>query len=370
MQNVRLSKAQSDNTGNPSYYTGPDYIGPLVMKQHALRLTKFSSQKTDEWDKSSKTASTYHSNFQSVDNKSEFSAQIAADTDIDFNELVQQQRELLELQNNVQKSLLMIQKKLKDSQKLDKKKGKQAGCNKRPSYGSIPTTLHQKPDLYRTSSVILNPANNKTPERQGEFPIKPLTKSKSGIGLSEYKDRSQNSKSFIGRSSAFVDYSEVINDCGTNFTRVVITPNKADVGNTSMSQIHNSMRRSRGMRSNLSSTKDAKSISYTPKKIFKVNESQPQSNNTSAYINFHPTANKRSHTPLAYRKPKPASNKQYGGSSNKSSAAKPKIENTSGIVYENLRLRLHKASRGVTLKHLSNLCNRSTPEIRHVMLSF
>lgn len=138
-----------------------------------------------------------------------------------------------------------------------------------------------------------------------------------------------------------------------------------------MGQIHNSMRRSRGMRSNLSNTKDAKSISYTPKKVFKVNDSQPQGkNNASAYISFHPTNNKRSHTPLAYRKPKPANNKQYGGSSNKSSAVKQKTDSTSGIVHENLRLRLHKASRGVTLKHLSNLCTRSTPEIRHVMLSF
>jgi hypothetical protein len=166
MQNVRLSKAQSSNTETPSYYNGSDYCGPLAMKQHALRLTKFASQKTDDWDKSSKSASTYFSNFQSVDNKSELSTQVAADTELDFNGLIQQQRELLELQNNVQKSLMMIQKKLKDSKNLDKKKGKQPSCNKRPSYGSIPSTLNQKPDLNRTSSAILNSTYNKTPERK------------------------------------------------------------------------------------------------------------------------------------------------------------------------------------------------------------
>lgn len=54
-------------------------------------------------------------------------------------------------------------------------------------------------------------SSTKTPEKVDKQPIQTLNKSKSGIGMSDYKTRVAG-KSNIAKQPGFVDYSEIIND--------------------------------------------------------------------------------------------------------------------------------------------------------------
>lgn len=144
------------------------------------------------------------------------------------------------------------------------------------------------------------------------------------------------------------------------------------------------------MRKINSNSKDVKAIPYTPDKSFveKMIQNKSVALNKS-YINYHPQNPKRSNTPLLYNKinslkctnnkqnqqPKledPSANNRWETEVpiQKEPINKTIEDSTSYIVNENLRLSLYKSSRAVTLKHLNNLCNRSTPEIRQVMRLF
>lgn len=189
------------------------------MKQHATRLQKFASTRTDEWDKSSKTAVTYYtSNIPVTDGTSDFESTQLVEEPEEIDYLVKQQQELLELQSNVQKSLQMIQNKLKQSKVNHKRKQKSEYTQKASVFQN----------LSRANSTMLTEMKSKTPDKQEDCSFSKLNKCKSGARLSECKNMSKNHQSFIGLNPAYVDYSEVINDCESNFTRVVITPNKQD----------------------------------------------------------------------------------------------------------------------------------------------
>ena len=131
-------------------------------------------------------------------------------------------------------------------------------------------------------------------------------------------------------------------------------------------------------------------IPYTPDKSFieKMVQNNSEMLNTS-YINYHHQNSKRSHTPSLYKKIKTLkwSNIKQKQTSNaidfstnnrwetemavhKEQNSKIQEDSTTYIVNENLRLSLYKSSRAVTMKHLINLWNRSTPEIRQVMRLF
>lgn len=129
----------------------------------------------------------------------------------------------------------------------------------------------------------------------------------------------------------------------------IATPNKS-CANLKNRDDAKSSRRSRGMRSGNSVCEESKNSSYTPNKI--SGYANGRSESTNAYTTQR--RSKRSHTPMTYGQKKVTAKKR-------SSFIEPKEEprevsnNTSYIVNENLRLRLHKSSRAVTMKHLSNL---------------
>lgn len=106
-------------------------------------------------------------------------------------------------------------------------------------------------------------------------------------------------------------------------------------------------------RRNTRNFREGNSTTHTPYK---------QTQSTIAKSTQNLGSNKRSHTPLLYRKPKL--------SSTKTGVKKASQQSTNFIVNENHRLKLHKASRSVTMKHLTNLCTQSTPEIRQIMQIF
>ena len=115
MKDVRFS----DNEANIDIYIPnseqTDYDEPFAIKQHASRLKKLTWNELDEGNQSENTTSTYYSNLKILDDVSNEDTHPIDDVEIDVDDLIAQQKELLELQNNVQKSLQIIQNKLSES---------------------------------------------------------------------------------------------------------------------------------------------------------------------------------------------------------------------------------------------------------------
>lgn len=274
----------------------------------------------------------------------------------------------MELQNSVQKSLQMIQQRLlKSKEKASNKAGRLKLNQRQSSYCSTSKTECPQPSLIRTSNIQLN-SISKTPEKEDEMAIRELPRNSSWVGLSEYKLNAHTAKK--GISPGYVDYSEVIRDWDSKFTREIITPNKSVIIQKPVNRNEKSCRRTREMRSNASDSKEKSvcRVSHTPKS-YGVNRSQMKRDANNSYVNYSSMVN-RSHTPWMYNRKSKAIEKKTSHSSIKASKAKDRSESTAFIVNENVRLRLHKASRGITMKHLNNLINRSTPEIRQIMQIF
>jgi hypothetical protein len=335
MQNVRISKIKSENNKLTPYYSSNEHCGPLAMKQHANRLQKFNSMNMDEFDKSSYTASTYCSNFQIAENRSDFEGNVFSDEEMPVDELIKQQQELMELQNSVQMSLKMIQKRLKQGKNYgSNKSGKTNKCKKsEKKTASFARTKNN--NLTRTSTVSMYNSTAKTPEKVDGEPIQSLHKPRGTVGMSDYQNRA------MGRS----------------FTRVVATPNKVDDGSSSFSRNDISVRRTRAMRTTCNSKEPTKSSNVTPSKINNYNaRCTKKVRESSSYISYHPKHVKRSHTPMMAGKRK----KEMSQRNNISICEKVPVKETcdqsaSTSVHENLRLKLLKSSRQVSLKHLNNL---------------
>lgn len=174
-----------------------------------------------------------------------------SDKNVDFDDLVQHQKELMELQNNVQRSLMMIQQKLsQNNAKPPAQKTQQdmRQCTTLTNYGAKTSCMNlrettpvktQGPvfsDTENEADISFDLAKNfrvdksyssKTPQKPSKTPMSGNKSCNDARNSSSYK--TQN-KSFV--SSNYVDYAEVINDCNTEFKREVITPNKLE--NTSI----------------------------------------------------------------------------------------------------------------------------------------
>lgn len=209
---------------------------------------------------------------------------------------MKQQQELLDLQNSVQKYLQMIQKKLKhENPKIIRKN--QGNTNKMMSSVSCYKNLASTPDKVATAKAC-------------------LLRSKSGTGLcgkSNYKKRTNSSQSFIASGPGYVDYSEVINDCGSNFSREVTTPVKKVV-NKSICKNDGSARRTRAMRSHVVSKEPTNRCLNSTSS---VSEAKPQNKtfkrkrrNNQSFISYHPKQKElRSNTPFMNRKTNKTPNK-------------------------------------------------------------
>jgi hypothetical protein len=262
----------------------------------------------------------------------------------------------------------MIQQRLlKSKEKVSNKAVKLKLNQRQNSYSSTIKLEYPSSSLIRTSSIKLN-SIAKTPEKEDDMAIQGLTRNSSWIGLSEYKLNACNKKN--GISPGYVDYSEVIRDCDSKFTREIITPNKSVVFEDPSTRNEKSCRRTREMRSNASDSKEknASKTSHTPKS-YGMNRSQMRRGANNSYANYSSMIN-RSHTPWMYNKKAKVWEKKTSHSSIKPSVHKDRSESTAYIVNENVRLRLHKASRTISMKHLGNLISRSTPEIRQIMQIF
>lgn len=371
MQNVRTSKIKSHNDNKTPYHSSNEYCTPLAMKQHANRLQKFNSATTEEWNKSSYSTSTYYSNLPKTEKRSDFGTNMFHDDELPVDELIKQQQELLELQNSVQKSLQMIQKKLKQGKNHENNKAGKTDRWKKSIKNSASFVRTNSNNLTRTSSTAIHNSSTKTPEKVDKEPIQGRNKSKVWVGMSDYKTRGVG-KSNLTKQPGFVDYSEIINDWGSQFTRVITTPNKVDGRNSSFNRKDWSSRRTRAMRSSWTSKEPTKSNNVTPSKIDNYDSRWvDKARESQSYISYHPKPTKRSHTPMMTGKRIKDMTKRnniivWGKMTAKDSCVDPPSTN----VFENLRLKLLKSSRGVNLKHLNNLCARSTPEIRKIMQLF
>lgn len=134
-------------------------------------------------------------------------------------------------------------------------------------------------------------------------------------------------------------------------------------------------RRTREMRKSFIQSSE-KNNPYTPhKKAQPVNQavksSAKKSDGSSSYITYHGPPAKRSHTPAMYRASKPKVMSKNESCANFSSVKKvPQKAAVQVASTESLRLKLYKCSRGVTLKHLNNLCTRPNNNIREIMRLF
>lgn len=118
---------------------------------------------------------------------------------------------------------------------------------------------------------------------------------------------------------------------------------------------------------------------YTPNKTFKINyhkiNSSSKKSDTS-YISSNQyksvkNSKMRSHTPCNYGGQSRSKVMVKNGSvAHMSSSKKPGKGKPSHVTTESLRLKLYKCSRGVTMRHLNNLCNRPTRVIRDVIRLF
>lgn len=122
MQDVNFDSYPTSDVESIEQNSRGMYSGPMAMKQHAERLKKFTIRGRDEWEITSKTSSTYHSNFNKHEDYSDIESKLIHDEDIDIKELLNHQKQLMELQNNVQNSLKMIQQKLHQSNNKPNKK--------------------------------------------------------------------------------------------------------------------------------------------------------------------------------------------------------------------------------------------------------
>jgi len=368
MKNVRLEKTQSSKVEQPTYFQSSDYSAPLAMKMHATRLKRFTSNISDNEDTCSKTGSTRFSNLPTNDNKSEIEAPINVDDEGDITDLIMKQSELLALQSSVQQSLRMIQKRLKNNKNICSQSVLQQDEIPKDSYTSslVPNMAQGSMTRNMTSQIMIS--NSKTPDKLDEKPIQTVNKSNLTTGFSEYKQKVLP-RPKLPKNPAYVDYSEIIQDFDSTFTRQVTTPNKMSAQSKSVLRKSESSRRTREMRSNASDRKSDSNTSMSPSKVYAISNATKRKNEHTSYVNC-PVPKHRSHTPSMFRKTKAQELYKSNRSSVKPVNTKDRSESTAYIVHENLRLRLHKASRGVTMKHLTNLCARSTPEIRQVMQIF
>ena len=120
MQDVNFSSNRTINDESAIDMKSMQYTAPMAMKQHASRLKKYTLTGNDEFDKTSKTSSTYHSNYVGFDDRSDIEAKLMSEGEVEFDELVAHQKHLLELQDNVQRSLNLIQQRLKQNSEKQK----------------------------------------------------------------------------------------------------------------------------------------------------------------------------------------------------------------------------------------------------------
>ena len=229
---------------------------------------------------------------------------------------------------------------------------------------------------------------NKTPNKFQSKPLNQLSRSKSGIGFTDWKHKEYNEKALIKNNPCFVDYSETISNWESKFDRAIATPNRDTSENLSTtSKI--TQRRTRQMRKMNSTSKNVYQLSETPEwKIIvdKVKKNRPETEK-KMNANYYSQNDKRGNTPSIFKRPRlfnwqneilnqssklnsHISNLKKPDTSHKNDADNTAKDSTSYIVNENIRLSLYKSCRTITLKHLNSLLNKSTPEIRQIMKLF
>lgn len=188
MQNVRFQVSQSDRPQYRPYQSNQEYCAPLAMKQHANRIKRLAWNRADECDKSSKTSSTYYSNIAGGDDKSDFDNKQFFDEELEVDELINQQKELIELQMSVQKSLQLIQQKINQTN-LKPGKGATQNCKRerKNSYNSTSFNTTKNNAVKKSFISKKCEIQHITPNKLEYKPDEKLFRSKSGIGFTECK---------------------------------------------------------------------------------------------------------------------------------------------------------------------------------------
>ena len=149
-------------------------------------------------------------NSMSPDIPAEIIPDIAAseiENNSNFDILLKQQKELLDLQSSVQKSLQMIQKKLKEEK-------------------TTKVVKKNKGNLTRIASVSCYNKESATPDKNAQTQSA-MHRSKSGTGFSmgtSFKRRVKPNQSFVSHATGYVDYSEVKDEEDSFAPRELATP--------------------------------------------------------------------------------------------------------------------------------------------------
>ena len=126
------------------------------------------------------------------------------------------------------------------------------------------------------------------------------------LGTSDYKKRLKQNESFLSSIPGYVDYSEIINDWGSKFDRIILSPEK-EKKSLARKKENSSPRRTRAMRSHVNSKEKGKR--FTPNSSFVrepvlAKKTQRKKENVS-FISYNARPHTiRSSTPLLHRKPK------------------------------------------------------------------
>ncbi|CAI2383561.1 unnamed protein product [Moneuplotes crassus] len=349
MQNVRLSKAYSHKQPPSDYFKKVRKSeGPQKKGEKLYKINNYVSQDSSPYETNSVSSSAIMGNFGTASSEIE--------NNKNFEVLLKQQKELLDLQSSVQKSLQMIQERLKEEKttKVMKKK---------------------KDNLARISSASCYKKEAATPEKtyQGSSM---LHRSQSGTGLSmgtSFKRRVKNNQSFVSHAKGYVDYSEVTNEGDSVIPKEMVSPCKKIV-NKSICKNDGSARRTRAMRSHVASkepTQRSCMLNTSINNASSIGKTfHRKKRDNKSFINFNPKTDIRANTPFLNRKTNKTPCKNNLSIIHKSQKDIEGREMSRNNPTKMLRLELLKAGRNVTMKHLNNLCTRATPEIKKAMQVF
>ncbi|CAI2382822.1 unnamed protein product [Moneuplotes crassus] len=345
MQNVRLSKASSLQQPTGDYFSNTKSSEAWNGDKKLYKINNYVPQDSSSYG-SSASSTTFTQNFEAA------ASEITKGKDFEI--LLKQQEELRDLQSSVQKSLQMVQRRIKE--------GNTSQENKRNTN-----------NLTRISNVSWFKKMPSTPGKAGQ-PKTMLQRSKSGTGLSRancLNERAKNSQSFIQNATGYVDYSEMINNLDS-FSKEVTTPKK--VLKKPIFNHEESVRRTRAMRSNAASkepTSRGCTVSSELDSSFNYGKvSQKKRGQNQSFVGHYSRKDLNRETSHQNRKTNktPCRNnfkahfrKQFRGIGR---------EAPIGPQEKRLKLDLLKAGRNITMKHLNNLCTRSSPETKKAMQVF
>ena len=188
MQNVRFQASHTERIQFRPYQSNNEYCKPLAAKQHAGRIKRIVSNRTDESDKTSKASSTYCSNIDRTDDISQFEDKQFFNDEVEVDELMLRQQELIELQMSVQKSLQLIQKKINQTtSKPNKSIAQNCKRERKNSFNSTAYNANKNNNVKNSLISKKYDVQHATPHKLVYEPNEKLYRSKSGLGLTESK---------------------------------------------------------------------------------------------------------------------------------------------------------------------------------------